>query len=31
MTDEEEATYEETEEESTEVRLEDYGETERGD
>ncbi len=31
ITDEEEATYEETEEESTEVPLEDYGETEGGD
>jgi hypothetical protein len=31
LTDEEEATYEETEEESTEVPLEDYGETEGGD
>ncbi|CAN5962657.1 unnamed protein product [Sphagnum jensenii] len=31
LTDEEEATYEETKEESTEVPLEDYGETEGGD
>jgi len=31
LTDEEEATYEEIEEESTEVRLEDYGEIEGGD
>jgi hypothetical protein len=31
FTDEEEATYEETEEESTEVPLEDYGEIEGGD
>ncbi len=31
LTDEEEATYEEIEEESTKVPLEDYGETEGGD